>query len=96
MTMPVAYSAIKGAIINLSRYLASYLGKYNITVNSVSPGGIFDDQNEIFVKNYCDKVPMKRMGLPKDISPSVVFLLSSGASYISGQNLTIDGGWTAI
>lgn len=96
MTMPVAYSAIKGAIINLSRYLASYLGKYNITVNSVSPGGIFDNQNEIFVKNYCNKVPMKRMGVPKDISPSVVFLLSSGASYISGQNLTIDGGWTAI
>lgn len=96
MTMPVAYSAIKGGVINLTRYLASYLGKYNINVNTVSPGGIFDNQNPIFVENYNNKVPMKRMGTPKDISPSVIFLLSEGAKYISGQNVIIDGGWTAI
>lgn len=96
MTMPAAYSAIKGGIINLSRYLASYLGQYNIRVNTISPGGIFDDQNPIFVDNYNKKVPMKRMGLPEDISPSVVFLLSDGAKYITGQNLAIDGGWTCI
>ena len=96
MTMPVAYSAIKGGIINLSRYLASYIGKYKITVNTISPGGIFDNQNPIFVENYNKKVPMRRMGLPKDISPTVVFLLSEGAMYITGQNIIIDGGWTAI
>ncbi|PIV17571.1 MAG: short-chain dehydrogenase, partial [Flavobacteriales bacterium CG03_land_8_20_14_0_80_35_15] len=78
------------------RYLASYLGKYNIRVNTISPGGIFDNQNQVFVDNYNKKVPMRRMGLPEDISPAIVFLLSDGAKYITGQNIAIDGGWTAI
>ncbi len=81
MTMPAAYSAIKGGIINFSRYLASYLGSYNISVNTISPGGIFDNQNPIFVENYNKKVPMKRMGLPKDISPAVVFLLYNRSKF---------------
>ena len=96
MTMPAAYSAIKGGIINFTRYLSSYLGPFNIRVNTISPGGIFDNQNPVFVNNYNKKVPMKRMGLPEDISPSVVFLLSNGSSYITGQNIIVDGGWTAI
>lgn len=96
MTLPAAYSAIKGGIINFTRYLASYFGKYNINVNCISPGGIYDNQNSAFVENYNKKVPMKRMGTPKDIAPSVIFLLSDQAKYITGQNLIIDGGWTAI
>ena len=96
MTMPAAYSAIKGALINLTRYLASYFGHKNIRINSVSPGGIFDYQSDIFVNNYCKKVPMRRMGTPEDISPSVAFLLSEDARYITGQNIIVDGGWTAI
>ncbi len=96
MTMPAAYSAIKGAIVNFTRYLASYLGPKNINVNTVSPGGIFDNQNPIFVENYNKKVPMRRMGLPADISPTISFLLSDGAKYITGQNIAIDGGWTSI
>ncbi|MGF1923202.1 MAG: oxidoreductase [Bacteroidia bacterium] len=96
MTMPAAYSAIKGAIVNFTRYLASYLGPKNINVNTVSPGGIFDNQNPIFVENYNRKVPMRRMGFPTDISPTVAFLLSDGAKYITGQNIAIDGGWTSI
>lgn len=96
MTMPAAYSAIKGGIVNFSRYLASYLGPDGVRVNTVSPGGIFDNQNSIFVDNYNRKVPMRRMGLPKDISPAVAFLLSDDAGYITGQNLAVDGGWTAI
>lgn len=96
MTMPAAYSAIKGGLINLTRYLASYLGPKNIRVNSVSPGGVFDNQNSIFVSNYNKKVPMRRMANPDDVSPLVVFLLSEDAKYISGQNIAVDGGWTAI
>ena len=96
MTMPAAYSAIKGGIINLTRYMASYFGPKQIRVNAVSPGGILDNQNSVFVQNYEKKVPMRRMGNPLDIAPTVVFLLSNDSKYITGQNIIIDGGWTCI
>jgi len=96
MTMPAAYSAIKGGVVNFTRYLASYYGKYNVRVNCISPGGIFDKQNSEFVKLYEEKVPMRRMGLPEDIAPAASFLISDDSKYITGQNLIIDGGWTAI
>ncbi|MFC4209938.1 SDR family oxidoreductase [Pedobacter lithocola] len=90
------YSAIKGGVINFTRYLASYYGRRGVRVNCVSPGGIFDNQHEMFVANYEKKVPMGRMGNPDDIAPAVCFLLSDEAKYITGQNLIVDGGWTAI
>lgn len=96
MTMPVAYAAIKGGIVNLTQYLASYYGKQGIRVNTVSPGGIFDHQPQDFVDRYSKKVPAGRMGNPEDIAPGVAFLLSDAASYVTGHNLVIDGGWTAI
>jgi NAD(P)-dependent dehydrogenase (short-subunit alcohol dehydrogenase family) len=96
ITMPAAYSAIKGATINFSKYLASYYGPYGVRVNSVSPGGIFNNQDPIFVNNYEERVPLRRMGNPKDVAPAVGFLLSDEGSYITGQNIIIDGGWTAI
>ena len=96
LTSPVAYSAIKGGLINMNRYLASYFGKNNLRFNCVSPGGIQNQQPENFIKNYSEKVPMKRMGTPEDIAPTVSFLLSKKAKYITGQNIAIDGGWTAI
>jgi len=96
MNPPAAYSAIKGGLINLSRYLASLYGKNGIRVNCVSPGGIFDHQPKEFVKRYEDKVPMKRMGAPIDIAPLTSFLLSEKSAYLTGQNICIDGGWTAI
>jgi NAD(P)-dependent dehydrogenase (short-subunit alcohol dehydrogenase family) len=91
-----AYSAIKGALVNLSRHLAAIYGQYGVRINCVSPGGIFDHQPDAFVKTYEMKVPMKRMGVPSDISPAVSFLLSDAAAYITGHNLIVDGGWTAI
>lgn len=96
MTMPAAYSAIKGGLNNFTRYLASYYGAYQIRVNTVSPGGIFDNQQESFVNNYNKKVPLNRMGSPKDIVSSVFFLLTDDSSYVTGHNLVVDGGWSII
>jgi NAD(P)-dependent dehydrogenase (short-subunit alcohol dehydrogenase family) len=93
---PAAYAAIKGGTINFTRYLASYFGGFDIRVNCVSPGGVFDSQNQIFVENYSKKCPMKRMAKAKEIAPAVSFLLSDEASYITGHNLIVDGGWCAI
>tara|TARA_B110000114_G_scaffold129395_1_gene135549 strand:+ start:244 stop:987 length:744 start_codon:yes stop_codon:yes gene_type:complete len=96
MTMPAAYSAIKGGLVNLTRYIAAYFGAQQVRVNTISPGGIFDNQNVTFVQNYEKKVPMRRMGTPEDIAPSVSFFLSDDSKYITGQNLIIDGGWTIV
>jgi len=96
LTSPAAYAAIKGGIINFTRYLASYFGKDQIRVNTVSPGGVFNHQHPNFVKNYEHKVPLKRMAKPEDISPAISFLLSDESSYITGHNLIVDGGWSAI
>jgi len=96
MTPPAAYSAIKGGLINFTKYLAALYGKKGIRVNCVSPGGIFDKQPQNFVKKYKERVPLGRMGKPEDIAPSVSFFLSDEANYITGQNLLVDGGWTII
>ena len=96
MTMSMGYTAIKGGIINLTRFLAAYFGKYNIRINTICPGGIFDNQDETFVSNYSKRVPLKRMALPEDIAPVVLFLVSGAASYITGATIMVDGGWTAI
>lgn len=97
-TSPAAYCAIKGGIINFSRYLASYFGKYGIRINVVSPGGIIDRerQHPSFIERYEYKSPLKRMGQPEEIAPAISFLLSDEASFITGHNLMVDGGWTAI
>lgn len=95
-TSPAAYSAIKGGLINFTRYLASYYGRKGIRVNCVSPGGIVDQQHPSFISRYEAKVPMGRLGNPDDIAPAVSFLLSEEAKYITGQNLIVDGGWTCI
>ena len=95
-----AYCAIKGGIIHFTRYLASSLGKWNVRVNCVSPGGVFDkdspEQNQIFLRNYTHKCPMKRMAEPEDIAPVALFLISDMARYVTGQNIAADGGWTCI
>ena len=90
------YSAIKGGIANYSRLMASYYGKYDIRVNCLCPGGIFDNQNPDFVKNYNAKTPMNRMGNADEIASAILFLVSEASSYITGTTLMVDGGWTAI
>lgn len=94
ITTPAAYSAIKSGIINFTRYLAAYYGKYNLRVNCIAPGGVFDNQNPIFVNNYSKLTPLNRMGNADEIAPGVIFLISEEASYITGQTLVVDGGFT--
>lgn len=96
MSSPMGYSAIKGGIVNLSRFLASYFGQYNVRVNTICPGGVLNNQNEKFVKNYSKKTPLKRMCNPEEVAGAVLFLATEASSYVTGITLMIDGGWTAI
>lgn len=93
---PPAYAAIKGGVINFSRYLAAYFGPKGIRVNNICPGGVFDGQNPRFVASYSKKVPMKRMARPDEIAAAVLFLAGDLSSYVTGQTLLVDGGWTII
>ena len=95
MKNPSEYAAIKGGIINLTRYLATYYAKYGIRFNTVSPGGVFDHQPSAFVEKYVKRTPLGRMANPGDIVGAVVFLLSDASRYVTGVNLMVDGGWTA-
>lgn len=96
ITTSMAYTAIKGGIVNLDRFLAAYFGKYNIRVNTICPGGVLNNQDMIFVKNYSRRVPLKRMANAQEIASVVLFLASEAASYITGATIMVDGGWTAI
>lgn len=90
------YPTVKGGIISLTRYLAAYWGEKNIRVNCISPGGIaHEGENKEFIKKYSEKVPLGRKSKLDEISPAVVYLSSDESSYLTGQNIIIDGGWTA-
>ena len=90
------YPFIKGGLIMLSKYLASYYAKKNVRVNVIAPGGLYNNQPEPFLSKYIAKVPMNRMAFGDDIKGSAVFLASDASSYVTGITLPIDGGWTAI
>jgi len=94
MTVAAAYSAIKGGIVNFTRYLATYYGKYGVRVNAICPGGIFDNQPKKFLEKYEKNTPLGRMGNPEDMAGPVIFLSSDAASYVTGHILMVDGGWT--
>ena len=95
---PPHYGAAKAAVIQLSKYYASFLGSENITVNSVSPGPFPPSEvkkNAAFVDQLVDKTCLGRIGHPKDLGGIFTFLASDAADYITGQNIGVDGGWTA-
>ncbi len=95
MTMPIAYSAIKAGIINMSKYLATMYGKFGVRVNSICPGGVESNQPSEFITNYNKATPLKRMAKAEEIAMPILFLASEAASYITGETLMVDGGWTA-
>ena len=93
---PVAYHALKGGIVHMTRHLAVYWAKDRVRVNCLSPGPFpKESANAEMVSRLCTKSPMGRMGEPWELKGAVVFLASDASSYMTGQNLLIDGGWTA-
>jgi len=94
MTMPVDYAVSKSAIIHFTKYLAKYLQGKNIRVNSLSPGGIFNNQPDSFVEKYRNFALNKGMLSKEDVTGTLMFLISDFSRYVNGQNIIIDDGWT--
>ena len=93
---PVSYHALKGGIVHMTRHLSAYWAGDNIRVNCLSPGPFPNDNApQEMVERLCTKNPMKRMGLPHELKGALILLASDAGSYITGQNLLVDGGWTA-
>ena len=97
------YSLIKGGILSFVKQLAAFYGKYNLQINAISPGAVSGhvkgsklNQSKRFIKNYSKNTPLKRLAKPKEIAYLVKFLSSEECSYITGQNIIIDGGYSII
>lgn len=93
---PVAYSASKSGLINLTRYLAVYWAKKGIRVNSLTISGVYNNQESEFLTEYCGRIPIGHMAAPEDYNGAMIFLASKASDYMTGHNLVVDGGWTAI
>ena len=93
---PVTYSVIKHGMLGLTKYFASLYGKNNVRVNMVSPGPIKNNQSKKLLNELNKIIPMERLGKPHEILGLLFFLSSNESSYITGQNILVDGGRTII